>query len=32
MPQVHVIEPVHSHKPSKLRVCAYARVSSDSAD
>ena len=32
MPQVHVIEPVHSHEPAKLRVCAYARVSSDSAD
>ena len=32
MPQVHVIEAVHSHEPAKLRVCAYARVSSDSAD
>lgn len=32
MPQVHVIEPVHSREPAKLRVCAYARVSSDSAD
>mgnify|MGYP001625162075 FL=1 len=32
MPQVHVVEPVHSHEPAKLRVCAYARVSSDSAD
>ena len=32
MPQVHVIEPIHSHEPAKLRVCAYARVSSDSAD
>ena len=32
MPQVHVIEPVHSCEPAKLRVCAYARVSSDSAD
>ena len=32
MPQVHVIEPIHSHEPAKLRACAYARVSSDSAD
>ena len=32
MPQVHVIEPIYSHEPAKLRVCAYARVSSDSAD
>ena len=32
MPQVHVIEPVHNREPAKLRVCAYARVSSDSSD
>ncbi len=32
MPQVQVIEPLHSREPAKLRVCAYARVSSDSAD
>ena len=35
MPQVQVIEPVNSiyrYSPPKLRVCAYARVSSDSAD
>lgn len=35
MPQVQVIEPVNAilqYAPPKLRVCAYARVSSDSAD
>lgn len=35
MPQVQVIEPINAilqYAPSKLRVCAYARVSSDSAD
>ena len=35
MPQVQVIEPIHpiyDYAPEKLRVCAYARVSSDSDD
>jgi site-specific DNA recombinase len=35
MPQVQVIEPIHpiyNYAPEKLRVCAYARVSSDSSD
>ena len=32
MPQVQVIAPLHVSEPAKLRVCAYARVSSDSAD
>ena len=35
MPQIQVIEPVHpvfGYKSEKLRVCAYARVSSDSDD
>ena len=32
MPQIQVIEPIHNREPAKLRVCAYARVSSDSAD
>ena len=35
MPQVQVIEPVNAilqYAPPKRRVCAYARVSSDSAD
>lgn len=35
MPQVQLIEPVNAilqYAPSKLRVCAYARVSSDSDD
>lgn len=35
MPQVQVIEPIHpiyDYLPEKLRVCAYARVSSDSDD
>ena len=31
MPQVQVIAPLHVSEPAKLRVCAYARVSSDSA-
>ena len=32
MPQVEVIKPIRQHVPAKLRVCAYARVSTDSAD
>ena len=32
MPQIQVIAPLHVSEPAKLRVCAYARVSSDSAD
>ena len=32
MPQVQVIAPLQKQEPAKLRVCAYARVSSDSAD
>ena len=32
LPQIQVIEPVHpilGYQPEKLRVCAYARVSSN---
>ena len=32
MPQIQVIAPLRAREPAKLRVCAYARVSSDSAD
>lgn len=35
MPQIQVIDPVNAigqYAPQKLRVCAYARVSSDSDD
>lgn len=32
MPQVEVIKPIRQHVTAKLRVCAYARVSTDSAD
>lgn len=32
MPQVEVIKPIQKHVTEKLRVCAYARVSTDSAD
>ena len=32
MPQIQVIAPLHVSEPAKLRVCAYVRVSSDSAN
>jgi len=32
MPEIRVINPTMSTEPAKLRVCAYARVSSDSDD
>ena len=32
MPQVQVIAPLRAQEPAKIKVCAYARVSSDSAD
>ena len=32
MPEIRVIEPVIFPSVDKLRVCAYARVSSDSED
>ena len=32
MPEIRVIEPVLFQSTAKLRVCAYARVSSDSED
>lgn len=32
MPQVEVIKPIQKLVPAKLRVCAYARVSTDSED
>lgn len=32
MPQVQIIEPIRNQQTARLRVCAYARVSSDSED
>lgn len=32
MPQVQIIEPTIKPQEQKIRVCAYARVSSDSDD
>ena len=32
MPQVQIIEPTIRPQEQKIRVCAYARVSSDSDD
>lgn len=32
MPEIRVIEPIIFAPAEKLRVCAYARVSSDSTD
>ena len=32
MPQVQIIEPIRQQQTARLRVCAYARVSSDSED